>query len=189
MRLLLSQVALLGSLGLGAQAQATRPDTVATRAQVLETTCALFPAAARLPNVLPKAQQRAARFTPTAAQALVAEQALGQVNLLNVNSGRKSGQDSAYACAISQRLGQYYRQYYGFYNQRRQPCLFINFLGDVAFTGEEIGLRPRPPGYVPYWLRQYVFIGDGGDNHWSIYYNLATGQFSQYWHNLDLGGG
>ncbi|TVT39357.1 hypothetical protein FNT36_17020 [Hymenobacter setariae] len=67
--------------------------------------------------------------------------------------------------------------------------MFINLLGDVAFSAEDIGLRPTPPGYVPQWLRAYLLIGDGGADHWSIYYNLATGKFYQYWHSLDLGGG
>ena len=117
------------------------------------------------------------------------EQALTTVHLLHINTGNKTSQDSAYARTITQRLGHYYRQYFGFYNRHKQPCIFINFIGNVAFSGEEIGLRPKPPTYVPYWLRSYVFIGDGGDDHWSIYYNLATGKFYRYWHNLDLGGG
>jgi hypothetical protein len=84
---------------------------------------------------------------------------------------------------------QYHRQYFGFYNRRKQPCLLINFLGSVIFSAEDLGLRPKPPGYIPQWLRAYLFIGDGGADHWSIYYNLTTGKFYQYWHSLDLGGG
>jgi len=173
-----------------AQAPPAPKDTVATRYQLPGADCALFPAAARLPDWLPaKKTASRDRFTPSVNQAATTEKALAAVQLLTVNPGAKTHQDSAYARIITQQLSHYRRQYFGFYNRHKQPCLFINFLGDYPFTPEEAGLRPKPPGYVPYWLQRYVFIGDGADDQWSIYYNLATGKLYQYWHNLDLGGG
>lgn len=184
---------LVGLLGLpccaAAQGQPSPADTIATRLQLPQADCALFPAGARLPAWLQVTRRQASRFTPAATQAQAAEQALQHLNLLAVNPGSKTSQDSVYAQKISQRLGQYHRQYFGFYNSRKQPCLFINLVADFPFTPEEAGLRPTPPGYVPYWLQQYLYLGDGGDDHWSIYYNLATKKFYRYWHNLDLGGG
>ena len=172
-----------------AQSSAAPPDTVATRYQPPGDDCALFPAA-RLPAWLPEQKlPPRCRFTPAATQVGATEKALLAVPLLRINPGPKLRQDSAYARAIAQPLGHYHRQYFGFYNRRKQPCVFVNFISDFAFTAEEAGLRPTPPGYVPQWLRQYLFIGDGGPNQWSVYYNLATGKFYHYWHNLDLGGG
>lgn len=173
-----------------AQASAAPKDTVATRYQLPGADCALFPAAARLPDWLPEKRLASHRFTPAAPQVAAAETALAMLQLLHVSQGPKTSQDSTYARNITRRLRQYRRQYFGFYNRRKQPCVFINFVGgDIAFNGEEAGLRPKLPGYPPQWLREYLFIGDGGDNHWSICYNLTTGRFYRYWHNLDLGGG
>jgi hypothetical protein len=177
-------------LALAAQVQPATTDTIATRYQLPGADCALFPVAARLPDWIPeKRLAQRCRFMPTAPQVTTTEKALATVQLLGVNPGTKTSQDSTYARNITRRLGQYQRQYFGFYNERKQPCVFINFLSEYPFTPEEAGLRPQPPGYVPYWQRRYIFIGDGGDDQWSIYYNLTTGSFYRYWHNLGLGGG
>jgi len=164
--------------------------TVATRYQLPGADCALFPATARLPDWLPEKKLTAhRRFTPAASQVAAAEKALATVQLLRVNSGAKTNQDSTYARNITQRLGQYHRQYFGFYNMQRQPCLFINLLLNTDFDGIDIGMQPRPPGYIPHWLRAPQQLADGGWQYWSVYYNLTTYQFSNYWHDLDLAGG
>lgn len=163
-------------------------DTIATRHTVRGADCALFPAAARWPGwVAPIAQGQ--RFTPTRTQVRATEQALAEVRLLAINPGRKTGTDSAYARQISQRLGQYHRQYFGFYNQHRQPCLYLNLLLDTAFDGSDSGLHPPAAGYVPHWLRAPQQLADGGWQFWSVYYNLATRQFFGYWHDVGVGGG
>lgn len=173
-----------------AQVAPTYHDTIALRYQLPGADCALFPAAARFPDWRPeKKLSLTRRFTPTAPQVAATEKALAAVPLLHINPGPKNSQDSTYARAITQRLEQYHRQYFGFYNRHKQPCVFINFLGDYPFTPEEAGLRPKPAAYVPFWLSRYAFLADGGSDHWSVYYNLATGKFYQYWHNLDVGGG
>lgn len=170
-----------------AQKKLVAKDPVATRVQVLGADCALFPAAARWPAWVGYLPHRY-RFTPTATQAQAAEQALAAVRLLTINPGRKNWQDSAYARRISQRLGQYHRQYLGFYDEQRQPCLFINLLLDTDFDGIDIGMQPRPPGHVPHWLRAPQAAVDSSWGFWTVGYNLTTHQFFDYWHDLSIAG-
>ena len=162
-------------------------DTVATRAQILGADCALFPATARWPTWVAYILHRQ-RFTPTTTQAQVAEQALAGTQLLTINPGRKNWRDSTYARQISQRLSQYHRQYLGFYNEQRQPCLFVNLLLDTAFDGIDVGMQPRPPSHVSHWLRAPQQAADGSWGFWMVCYNLTTHQFFDYWHDLGIGG-
>jgi hypothetical protein len=137
--------------------------------QVRGADCALFPVGAvSYYNIK-------ATFMPTPAQAAEAEKALATAQLATVDPHAKSWYkkepNPAYT-AISNHLPLFRQQFYGFYNAQKQPCLFINaFPLDKNFT---IGQR---------WLRETVWVFDGGTSFWQAKYNLATHRFEYFSYN------
>jgi hypothetical protein len=159
-----------------AQNRPVPADTVAAHIQLPGADCGLFPAAARLPNFLDYYVTRTGRFTPTLPQAIEVEQALPTAQLQKLYEHPITSYYAAYPVIIKQHLPEYQRQYYGFYNELHQPCLFINFF---------IEHIESTPNTVPNWLCYYIHTHDGGAAFWSIYYNLTTHKFYRFSHNLE----
>jgi hypothetical protein len=172
MRQLLSILLLLGLLLQRAAAQQLVPtDTVATRYQLPGADCALFPAGANMNGMFihPKHAQR---FTPTKEQVVAIEKDLlpAQMRFLAANQPTNATvYEHKCRLRISKTLVKYRRQYVGFYNERQQPCLYIN-----CFPINKL---------FPSWLRQLVEVEDGGASFWHIYFNLTTKQFFSFSHN------
>lgn len=169
---------LIGStltLPVATQAQTVLHDTIATRCQLPAADCALFPAAATFPlhKVGDIFQVGMRRFTPTRAQVATTEQALRTVDLQQVSYRYEpTTYYDGYPTIIKKHLASYKRQYYGFYDSKRHPCLFINFFIE---NPEEL--------HAPlHWLQYPVRVYDGGWAFWSIYYNLTTKKFLLYEH-------
>jgi hypothetical protein len=180
MRLLLLCLLASGAVALPVAAQVgpAPTDTVATRYQLPGADCALFPAAATFPSnkVGDIFQAGMRRFTPTQAQVAATERALQAVDLYQVSYRYEStNYYDKYPAIIKKHLALYKRQYYGFYDAARNPCLFINFFME---TPEEIH-EPM------YWLRSAVRVYDGGWGFWSVYYNLTTKKFLLYEHGTE----
>ncbi|MBO2010937.1 hypothetical protein [Hymenobacter negativus] len=155
-----------------------RPNTEAVRYQVLDADCGLFPSTAHIPtddqgNDLP----HRGRFTPTKPQVAHLEQALRTLPLARVSVRTGYRIRPSYLVLIQQNLPRYKRQYFGFYNQQGQPCLYINFFPE-HFVKEY-------PGYTPRWLLEPISVDDGGAGFWSIQYNWTTHQFYDLAHNAD----
>lgn len=152
-----------------------RADTVATSHEVLGATCAIFPAAAALPPWLQDEKVRIERFTPTLAQVQLVEQALRRQNL-GAAAPRPEFSDyyAHYPALIQRNLPRYHRQYFGYYNDQRHPCLYLNaFVYDI----EDL------PGTVPHWLRETIWTNDGGAAYWRICYDLTVQKFYCFNHN------
>lgn len=158
--------------GSEAQQPAVRADTVAVRYRVLGADCGLFPAAARmLTDEEGNTPPQVGRFTPTLPQAARIELALKNLPLHRVPVLAGHYIRSSYPLLIHQNLHRYKRQYFGFYNLQRQPCLYVHFF---AASVEE------HPGYTPRWLREAFQVDDGGAAFWSIKYNWTTHQFYDF---------
>ncbi|MGI4875770.1 MAG: hypothetical protein ACRYFX_31825 [Janthinobacterium lividum] len=181
MRFLL--LALLASGGLPtafAQPATTPADTVATRLQLPKADCALFPAAATIPSsdvFESDYKPGMERFAPTAEQVTQAEAALPAVQFDRV-SARPEPTDNYddYPVIIKKHLADYQRQYYGFIDKHKHPCLFINFF---------IEKHDDVPGQPPYWLNHAVRLQDGGWEYWSIYYDLNAHKFFHFEHSQE----
>lgn len=158
-----------------AQDQPAPADTTAQLLQLSGAACALFPAAARLPDEVDYYVTRTGRFSPTPQQVAEAEQALPTAPLQQIYERMPSRYYADYPLIIKQNLAKYQRQYYGFYNEKHQPCLHINFFYE---PNVERSIIP-----VPYWLRAPIKMHDGGPAYWRIYYNLTTRQCYHFSHN------
>jgi hypothetical protein len=166
MRLLLLSLLACSALALpvAAQAQLMMNDLLAVPVKVRGADCALFPAAA---SMRPYVQNNLVkgRFTPTSQQVSDAE------HLLPVLKSNYLQSDSSVNYAnlnyVQGHLPKYKRQYFGFYNKQRQPCLFINFLGYAHSQ----------------WLNRLTYVDDGGNLFWRIRYNLTTHQFYSFSQN------
>jgi hypothetical protein len=159
-----------------AQTRPTPKDTIATRYQLLEADCALFPAAASFTPNGEETVPNTGRFTPTRQQVAMAEKALPTVRLQDIYAAPPLSYYTNYPTVIKENLKQYQRQYYGFYNTQHQPCLFINFFVEHY---EEV------PGQPAIWLRRRIRVYDGGAAFWRVYYNVTTHTFYNFSHNLE----
>ena len=154
------------------QQSPARADTVAVRVQVLGADCGLFPAAARmLTDENGDAPTLLGRFTPTRPQAARMERALRTLPLHRVPVLTGVRILPSYPLLIHQNLPRYKRQYFGFYNRQRQPCLYVHFFAESV---------EEHPGYTPRWLREAFQVVDGGAGFWSIKYNWSTHQFYDF---------
>jgi hypothetical protein len=160
-----------------AQVASTPKDTVATRVQLPGADCALFPAGASFARYLEDDSLVTKRFTPTRHQVAAAEKALLTVRLQEAYERPVSSYYAQYPAIIKQNLAKYQRQYYGFYNKKNQPCLYINL-----FYEPYVERSSKP---VPYWLRALIYTHDGGPAYWHIYYNLGTRTFYNFSHNSE----
>jgi len=152
-------------------------DTVAIRQQVLGADCGLFPAAAGLPtDEEGQVTAHCGRFTPTLPQVVPVELALRTLPLHRVPVVAGHHIIPSYPLLIHQNLPRYKRQYFGFYDLRHQPCLYVHFF--AASVDEH-------PGYTPRWLREVIQVEDGGAGYWSVKYNLTTHQFYDFEHNSE----
>lgn len=155
-----------------AQQSPVRADTVAVRHRVLGADCGLFPAVARmLTDENGDAPAQFGRFTPTLPQAACIELALRTLPLHRVPVLTGHSIRPSYLLLIHQNLHRYKRQYFGFYNRHREPCLYVHFF---AASVEE------HPGYTPRWLREAFQVDDGGAAFWSIKYNWTTHNFYDF---------
>jgi hypothetical protein len=152
------------------------PATIATRYQLLEADCALFPAAASFTPNGEETVPNTGRFTPTRQQVAMAEKALPTVRLQDIYAAPPLSYYANYPTVIKENLKQYQRQYYGFYNTQHQPCLFINFFIEHY---EEV------PGQPAIWLRRRIRVYDGGAAFWRVYYNVTTHTLYNFSHNLE----
>lgn len=166
-----------------AQQRLAPPDTVATRVSVLGANCALFPAAAQLPDYVDYYVTHSRRFTPMQQQVAATEQALRRL-CASASLVLKTRRDAAARNEVAAQLGRDCRQYFGFFNQH-QPCLLLN-CADGALLDVPAGL---PPSVLPNWLAEPVSFSDTGRLYGSVCYNLATRQLVNFWYDLDLGGG
>lgn len=167
-----------GELGTRSKEATAHASTEAVRYQVLGADCGLFSPVARIPpDDEGNALFHQGRFTPTLEQAARIELALRTLPLdrVPVPAGRRIPR--SYPLLIHQNLPHYKRQYFGFYNRQRQPCLYINFFPE-HFVEEH-------PGYTPRWLRETISVDDGGAAFWSIQYNLVTHQFYAFAPNAE----
>lgn len=178
MRLLLLSLLASSALALpvAAQVPPAPRDTIATRYQLPEADCALFPAAASMGTWNDEHLLKSGRFTPTHEQVATTEKALLAVRLQDVYEHRISGYYADYPAIIKNHLPEYNRQYYGFYNAQHQACLYINFFP---------GRYEQPSDNNALWLRWPVNVYDGGSGFWRIYYNLITHKFFNFSHNLE----
>jgi hypothetical protein len=137
--------------------------------QVRGADCALFPAGAECHYLLKTA------FTPTLLQAEEAERALATATLSAVDPHAKSWYkktpNPAYS-NIAAHLPSRGQQFYGFYNAKHQPCLFIN-----AFPLYKSFLSNQR------WLRATVWVDDGGPAFWQAHYNLLTHRVEYFSYN------
>ena len=150
-------------------------DTVATRYQLPGADCALFPAAASMgpySEYIPET----GRFTPSREQVTNVEKILPAVRLQDVYERPANSYYADYPGIIKARLAEYNRQYYGFYNLKHQPCLYINF-----FPGK----YEQSDNKDPHWLHWPIYVSDGGAGFWQIFYNLSTNKFYNFSHNLE----
>ena len=163
--------------GSATQQSPARADTVAVRHRVLGADCGLFPAAARLPtDEQGLAPPNRGRFTPTLPQVASVELSLRTLPLHRVPTVPGFRVTPRYPLLIHQNLPRYKRQYFGFYNLQRQPCLYLNLFAEHI---------DEYPGYTPRWLREIIQVEDGGAGYWSIKYNLTTRQFYEFAHNYE----
>jgi hypothetical protein len=176
MRHLFSLLMLGGALPV--TAQRLPADTVAAYHNVLGADCAIFPAAAALPPVLLDNPDniRIDRFTPTLAQVTQAEQALRRQKLGQAAPRPESDYYAHYPALIEKNLARYRRQYFGYYNDERHPCVYIN-----AFSENYMDI----PGSIPYWLRTPVWAFDGGTSYWAICYDFTVQKFYCFSHNSE----
>ena len=160
---------ILLSLPAAGQNQLTINDLMATSAKVRGVDCALFPAAALLDTIeLHQSRVEPSRFTPNSQQIEIAERLFAEKGLAAIakpsvptDSVLIFIRSNATLSYINSHLPVYKRQYYGFYNAARQPCLYINLLEEPTAD----------------WLYRQIVVLDGGAAFWRISYNLITQQF------------
>ena len=100
------------------------------------------------------------RFTPTFSEIEGLEKLLLQkIKLINQNKPNQNHQP-----LIHRNLGKYKRQYIGYYNEKGERIIYVNFLckgyKDYDLNGNEI----EP------WKTQWLQIFDGGSHYWQIKY-------------------
>ena len=100
------------------------------------------------------------RFTPTFSEIEGLEKLLLQkIKLINQNKPNQNHQP-----LIHRNLGKYKRQYIGYYNEKGERIIYVNFLWkgykDYDLNGNEI----EP------WKTQWLQIFDGGSHYWQIKY-------------------
>lgn len=165
---------LLGGILLQPAAAQVAPapkDIIATRVQLPGADCALFPAAISLAGAV-LSSKPTGRFTPAKEQVTAIERSLlpAHMHYLATNSPYAG---TIYAdkaqTHIHKNLATYRRQYVGFYNEKHQPCLYINCF-------------PKSIGNS-YWLQRLLVVDDGGASFWRISFNLATKQFFDFSYN------
>lgn len=166
-------VALVGGQIAGAHAQQRNLRLSAYRCQLPKADCALFPEASELPHDKDGVIPHTGRFTPTCEQAAKVEQALLTVRLENI-AERQQEYYPRYPVLIKKNLARYHRQYFGFYNVRNQPCLYLSFFWENV---------QENLGFIPRWRREVIQVEDGGAGFWSVYYNLSTRKFYKFRHN------
>jgi hypothetical protein len=174
---------LLFLLATGLLAHVAVAQVAGTRYQRPGFDCALFPAGKFIYDIAGKdgivGDSLTGRFTPTKQQVDSAENLL-PVLLRDVASPHFRGKERYYKKhlrPLPKSLKRYRRQYFGFYNGRHQPCLYINFF------------NPDSP-YVNFfafnWLLKTVLISDAGfmlddsPNLWQVSFNLTTQQLYNF---------
>jgi hypothetical protein len=163
MRLLLLSLLACSALALpvAAQTQLTMNDLMAVPVKVRGADCALFPAAALFDTLdLRVSQVNPFRFTPTRQQVEATENQLAVGGIRAIRTPL-SPPDSANLAYIQTHLPDYKRQYFGFYNEKHQACIFIQLF----------------EGGRPDWLYHHLVFLDGGASIWEVCYNLDTQQF------------
>ncbi len=141
---------------------AQRFDTIAEHYKTWRYNCAIFSANDSNCDFHFRGYEK--RFTPTHANIDRTEHSLRQhkqnLDTLSSNRYRYSG--------IRKKLGKYRKQYLGFINERGHHILYINCFR-VCKEDED--------DFDDWWLKRIIRVCDGGDNFWSVKFDLDTGTF------------
>ena len=163
----------------GLSTQAAIAQVAATRYQRPGADCALFPAGKFIYDITGEdgivGDSITGRFTPTKQQVDSIENLLLVLLRNMATSPRFRGKEryyKKYLRPLPKSLKRYRRQYFGFYNGRHQPCLYINFFTpNVTYVN---------------WLLRTVIVSDGGfmeddsPNLWQVSFNLTTQQLYNF---------
>ncbi|HET9506120.1 MAG TPA: hypothetical protein VFO93_21450 [Hymenobacter sp.] len=157
---------------------------LATQVQVRGADCALFPAEKFIYDIAGKnsivGDSVTGRFTPTKQRVDSVENLLPMLLQAMVISPRFRGKERYYKKhlrPLPKNLKRYRRQYFGFYNSRHQPCLYINFFNPDSPYIKAFGFD---------WLLKTVLITDAGfmlddsPNLWQVSFNLTTQQLYSF---------
>lgn len=101
------------------------------------------------------------RFTPTSNDINELEILLNKnIEVINTNKFKP---------LIHKNLNNYYRQYIGFYNEKGEKIIHVNFLWkeDVHSSEEK-------------WKTEWYDVADGGSYYWNIKYNLVNKTFFNF---------
>ncbi|WP_343617787.1 hypothetical protein [Flavobacterium sp.] len=102
------------------------------------------------------------RFTPTSNEINKLEILLNKnIRVINTNKFEPS---------IHENLNNYNRQYIGFYNEKREKVIYINFLwreNRNSISKEK-------------WKTEWYDAADGGSYYWNIKYNLSNKTFFDF---------
>ena len=100
------------------------------------------------------AESNGKNFTPTENDILIAEK-LVRTGLDTIKNADNHN------FVVRSRLKHYWRQYFGYINDKGERIIIINALW-------------KDPDFIPYneWLNEIVLVNDGGDNYWDIKINI-----------------
>jgi hypothetical protein len=171
-------------LAFGLSAHTAAAQVAATRYQRPGADCALFPAGKLIHDISGKdgiaGDSLTGRFTPTKQQVDSVENLLPVLLRNLAASPRFHGKEryyKKYLRPLPKSLTRYRRQYYGFYNGRHQPCLYVNFFNPDS---------PYIKAFNFNWLLKTVRITDAGfmlddsPNLWQASFNLTTQQLYNF---------
>ncbi|HEY1193539.1 hypothetical protein [Flavobacterium sp.] len=101
------------------------------------------------------------RFTPTSTE-------INELEIL-LNKNIEAINTSKFKPLIHKNLKKYKRQYIGFYNEKGEKIIYVNFLWNKDLNSSE-----------EKWKTEWYDVADGGSYYWNIKYNLDNKTFFDF---------